>query len=181
MTSSKAKSSSSLRILGSSLVDSVAFLLDCPGEEDAAGTADAEDCFDRFPGDRDSTVVSSAADDVGGATPLGRELLPFLLCSVGVPPESSDPALFMLLIMSRTELLRLAAARAAAELGWEGFDPAAEGAAVVVEREAAAGSFLAAGTGAVSVLPATDVTSPDFRSTPTMDQGLGLVGGLGLG
>ena len=75
-------------------------------------------------GDLEDDVDSAAplplppwsAADVGGVAPLGREL-PFLGAGdgpVALPPPPS-PDLFMLLIMSRTELLRLAAAKAAAE------------------------------------------------------------------
>ena len=66
--------------------------------------------------------------------------------------------MFMLLIMSRTELLR--------------------------EEEAAAAELVAAAEGAAGFLSSallTAVTSPDFLSTPTMDHGRGLGSGLGLG
>ena len=110
-------------------------------------------------GDRLRDEVSSAeAEDPGGLIPLGKEL-PFFRTnpSVGVPSALVPvPALFMLLIMSRTEL----------------FLPASPEAEVVTEPEVVL---------FVSPLPLTEVISPDFRSTPTIDQGRGFGRGLGFG
>ena len=105
--------------------------------------------------------ASSAA--AGGWTPLGREL-PFRRTkpSVGVPsvllpPAVLPPTLFMLFIMSLTELFLEAA-------------PA----------DVVGCSCFFSFSCSAALLP-TAVISPDFRSTPTMDQGRGLGSGLGLG
>ena len=146
-TSSKEKSSSSLSILGSSLVDSFR-----PALGLALAAADA-----------------SLAPSPGAATPLGREF-PFLLTnpSVGVLSALFSPTLFMLLIRSLTELFRDAAALLAVAAGTSpGLAdlPSRLGPSVELSPE---------------VAPPTVVISPDFRSTPTMDQGRGLGSGLGL-
>jgi len=108
-------------------------------------------------------------------TPRGNEELPFFAlkevedvvvleaaeaAADGAPPLSPTPALFILLIMSRTELFLPAPVVVPLEVP-------------VVSPDAAELELLLA--------PATEVTSPDFLSTPTMDQGLGLGSGLGLG
>lgn len=154
-----------------------------------------EDCLERL-GDLLAALVaagssSDAAD--GGVVPLGREL-PFLGAGDGesppppappppapLPLPPSPPPLFMLLIMSRTELFRLAAARAAAEAAEEAAVDDDEEVVEVESEEVAATPFFVLPTPEEeSPLDATVVTSPVFRSTPTMDQGR-FGRGLGMG
>ena len=132
-----------------------------------------------------SSVEAAAA---GGVVPLGSEF-PFRrkTSAVGVvsallpSPALSPPARFMLLMRSRTELFLAAGTGAAIEddvplavvevvlavLAWDFDDSCCSGAAP--ELAASAEDFI------------TDVISPDFRSTPTMDHGRGLGSGFGFG
>ena len=131
-----------------------------------------------------SSVAAAAA---GGVVPLGSEF-PFRrkTSAVGVvsallpSPALSPPARFMLLMRSRTELFLAAGTGAAIE------DEVAL--VVVVEVVLAVLAFVVSCcSGAAPELAAsaedfiTDVISPDFRSTPTMDHGRGLGSGFGFG
>ena len=114
----------------------------------------------------------AADEEVGGWTPRGSEP-PFLRNPVSevvvaavvvaaVTGEGSVPPLFMLLIMSRTELLRPTdgppEVKCCDDSGFDSFPVLPE-----------------------LLSPTTEVSSPDFRSTPTIDQGLGLGRGFGFG
>ena len=119
-----------------------------------------------------ATFGELAADEEdGGWTPRGSEP-PFLRNPVSevvvaavvvtaVTGEGSVPPLFMLLIMSRTELLRPTEGPPEVRC-WDdsGFESPP-----VLELFS----------------PTTEVSSPDFRSTPTIDHGLGFGRGFGFG
>ncbi len=121
----------------------------------------------------------------GGAVPRGREP-PFRrkTSAVGVVSALfSPPALFMLLIRSRTELFLVAAVGTPrdefpVDVG-VGLSDSLECPVAASLLAATVGPLRASGESALP--PITEVSSPDFLSTPTMDQGRGLGRGFGLG
>lgn len=142
-------------------------------------------------------LSSDAAAAAGGVVPLGSEF-PFRLNTSAVGVVSallsplSPPALFMLLMRSRTELFLAAATGGAMD------DDMPLVVVLVVEvvvvigvtvvvavavdwdfEESCSGVSLEFSASAVVFI--TDVTSPDFLSTPTMDHGRGFGRGFGLG
>ena len=132
----------------------------------------------------------AAAAAAGGVVPLGREF-PFRLNTSAVGVVSallspfSPPALFMLLMRSRTELFLAAATGGAIEddialvvFVVEVVDVTVVAVAWDLEDSC---SCAASAFAASAVVFITDVTSPDFLSTPTIDQGRGLGMGFGFG
>ena len=134
-------------------------------------------------GDEDLSSDAAAAA-AGGVVPLGREF-PFRLNTSAVGVVSallsplSPPARFMLLMRSRTELFLAAGTGGAIE---EEEVALVVGFVVdVVWEFEESGSGFALELAASAVVFITDVTSPDFRSTPTMDHGRGFGRGFGFG
>ena len=137
-----------------------------------------------------SSDAATAAAAVGGVVPLGSEF-PFRLNTSAVGVVSallspfSPPALFMLLMRSRTELFLAAATGGAIEddialvvFVVEVVDVTVVAVAWDLEDSC---SCAASAFAASAVVFITDVTSPDFLSTPTIDQGRGLGMGFGFG